>query len=101
MGSRKVKENHNREKPKKMKKNKTKQKKNTLKQSKEGDEGSPSEKKNVKCQDMEHENVFENNLTGPSEYSKGYQTERKIHISDLLPFQGSSGSKDQTKHQLE
>ena len=72
-----------------------------MKQNKEGDEGSPSEKKNVKCQDMEHENVFENNLTGPSEYSKGYQTERKIHISDLLLFQGSSGSKDQTKHQLE
>ena len=68
---------------------------------KEGDEGSPSEKKNVKCQDKEHENVFENNLTGPSEYSKGYQTKRKIHILDLLPFQGSNGSKDQTKHQLE
>ena len=82
MDSRKIKENHNREKPKKMKKNK----KNTSKQNKEGDEGSPSEKKNVKCQDKEHENVFENNLTGPSEYSKGYQTERKIHIPDLLPF---------------
>ena len=63
MGSRKIKENHNREKPKKMKKNK----KNTSKQNKEGDEGSPSEKKNVKCQDKEHENVFENNLTGPNE----------------------------------
>ena len=57
MGSRKIKENHDRQKPKKMKKN-------TSKQNKEGDEGFPSEKKNVKRQDKEHESVFENNLTG-------------------------------------
>ena len=61
-------------------------KKYISKQNKEGDEGSPSEKKNVKCQDKEPENIFENNLTGPNEYSKGYQTERKIHFPDLLPF---------------
>ena len=47
--------------------NQRKWKKNTSKQNKEGAEGSSSEKKNVKCQDKEHENVFENNLTGPNE----------------------------------
>ena len=62
MGSSKIKENHNREKPKKMKTKKQK----TSKQNKEGDQGSPGEKKNVKCQLKEHENVFENNLTGPT-----------------------------------
>ena len=97
MGSSKIKENHNQEKPKKMKKKKQK----TSKQNKEGDQGSPGEKKNVKCQLKEHENVFENNLTGPNEYSKSYQMDRKIHIPDLLPFLESNGSKDQTKHQLE
>ena len=52
----------------------------------EGDQGSPSEKKNIKCQDKVHKNVFENNLTEPNEYSKGYQTYRKIHIHDFLPL---------------
>ena len=42
MGSSKIKENHYREKPKKMKE--------TAKQSKNGDQGSPSEKENIKCQ---------------------------------------------------
>ena len=60
--------------------------KKTSKQNKEGDQGSPREKKNIKCKDKEHESVFKNNLTEPNEYSKGYQTYRKIHIPDLLPF---------------
>ena len=47
-------------------------------------QGSPSEKKNIKCHDKEHENVFIDNLTEPNEYSKGYQIYRKIHIPDLL-----------------
>ena len=42
----KIKENHNREKPKKMKE--------TAKQNKEGDQGSPSAKKNIKCQGNKH-----------------------------------------------
>ena len=58
----------------------------TSKQNKEGEQGSPSEEKNIKCSDKEHENVFENNPTEPNEYSKGYQTYRKTHIPDLLPF---------------
>ena len=41
MASSKIKENHNRKKPKKMKE--------TAKQSTKGDQGSPSEKKNTKC----------------------------------------------------
>ena len=52
-----------------------------------GDQGSPSEKTNIKFQDKqdkEHEDVFENNLAEPNEYSKGYQMHKKIHISDLL-----------------
>ena len=44
--------------------NQRKWKKNKSKQNNEGDEGSPSKKKNVKRQDKEHESVFENNLTG-------------------------------------
>ena len=99
MGSSKIKENHNREKKNENEKKNKKQK--TSKQNKERDQGSSGEKKNVKCQVKEHENVFENNLTGPNEYSKSYQMDRKIHIPDLLPFLESNGSKDQTKHQLE
>ena len=60
--------------------------KTTWKQNKEEDQASPSEKKNIKCPDKEHENIFENNLTEPNEYSKGYHRYRKIHIPDLLPF---------------
>ena len=41
LASSKIKENHNRKKPKKMKE--------TAKQSTKGDQGSPSEKKNTKC----------------------------------------------------
>ena len=55
MGSSKIKENHNREKPKKMKER--------AKQHSKGDQGSPSEKKNIKCQDKRHEQVFEDHLT--------------------------------------
>ena len=58
--------------------------KEASKENKEGDQGSPSEKKNVKSKDKEHENVFENNLTKPNEYRKSFQTYRKIHIPDLL-----------------
>ena len=58
--------------------------KRTLKQNKGGDQGSPNEKKNIICQDKEHENVFENNLTWPNEYSRGYQRYRKIHVHDFL-----------------
>ena len=60
--------------------------KKTWKQNKEEDQASPSEKKNIKYPDKEHENIFENNLTEPNEYSKGYHRYRKIHIPDLLPF---------------
>ena len=69
VGFSKIKENRNREKPKKKKK--------SSKQNKEGDQGSPSEKKNIKCQDKEHKNVFENNLTEPNEYSKGFKRTEK------------------------
>ena len=48
MGSKKIKENHNREKPKKMKE--------TAKRNKKGDQAPPSEKKNIKCQNKDHEN---------------------------------------------
>ena len=74
MGSSKIKENHNQEKTRKMKE--------TAKRHSKGDEGSPSEQKNIKCQDMEHENVFEDNRTEPNEYNKGYQIYRKIHVPD-------------------
>ena len=74
MGSSKIKENHNREKPRKMKE--------TAKRHSRGDQGSPSGKKNIKCQDKEPENVFEDHLTEPNEYSKGYHMYRKIHIPD-------------------
>ena len=49
MGSKKIKENHNREKPKKMKE--------TTKRHSKGDQGSPSEKKNIKCQGKGCENI--------------------------------------------
>ena len=65
MFSSKIKENHNRGKLKKMKE--------TAKRHSKEDEGSRSEKKNTKCQDKEHQNVFENNMTEPNEYNKGYQ----------------------------
>ena len=71
MGFSKIKENHNQEKTKKMKE--------TAKRHSKGDQGSPSEQKNIKCQDMENENIFE---VEPNEYNKGYQMYRKIHISD-------------------
>ena len=58
--------------------------KETEKRNSIGDKDSSSEKKNIKCQDKEHEKVFENNLTEPNEYSKGYQMNQKIHIPDLL-----------------
>ena len=38
-----------------------------------GDQGSPSEKKNVKCHYKGYENVFEDHLTEPNVYSRGYQ----------------------------
>ena len=76
MGSSKIKENHNRDKLKKMKE--------TVKRHSKEDQGSPSEKKNIKCQDKEHQNVFENNLTGPNEYNKRYQRHKKTHILDVL-----------------
>ena len=76
MGSSKIKENHNREKLKKMKE--------TEKRHSKRDQGAPSEKKNIKCQDKEHEKVFENNLREPNEYSKGYQMYKKIHIPEPL-----------------
>ena len=90
MGSSKIKKNHKQEEPKKIKK--------ASKQSQEGDQGSPSEKKNTKCQDKEHENVFENNLTEPNEYSKGYQTYRKVHIPDLLNISWNNLSKAKASH---
>ena len=76
MGSSKIKENRNREKPKKMKE--------TAKRNKRGDQGSPNEKMNIKCKDKEFGNVFEDNLIEPNEYSKGYQMYRNIQIPDLL-----------------
>ena len=76
MSSSKIKENHNREKPNKMKE--------TVKRQSKGDQGSPAEKKNIKCQEKEHENVFEDHLTEPHEYNKGYQMNRKIHIPHLF-----------------
>ena len=76
-------------------------KQKTSKQDKEGYQYPSTWKKSIKCQDKEHENVFENNLTEPNEYNKGYQAYKKIHIPDLLPFSGSNGSKDETRHQLE
>ena len=72
MGSKKIKENHNREKPKKIKE--------TAKRHSKGDQGSQSEKKNIKCQDKGYENVFEDHLTKPNVYSKGFQIYRKIDI---------------------
>ena len=60
MGSIKIKENHNREKPKKMKE-------------------TAKRHKNIKCQDKEYENVFKDDLTESNEYSIGYQIYRKIH----------------------
>ena len=65
MCSSKTKENHNWEKPKKMIEK--------AKRHSKGDQGSPSEKKNVKCQDKGYENVFEDHLTEPNVYSRGYQ----------------------------
>ena len=75
MGSSKNKEDHNRGKPKKMKKKISKPNKKEIKalQAK-------------RRENKEYENVFENNLTEPNEYSKGYQSQGKIHIPDLLPF---------------
>ena len=72
MGSKKIKENHNREKPKKMKE--------TTKRHSKGDQGSPSEKKNIKCQGKGCENIFEDHLTKPNEYNKGYHIYSKIHV---------------------
>ena len=48
MGSSKIKENHNREKPKKMKE-------------------TAKRHKNIKCQDEEYENVFKDDLTESNE----------------------------------
>ena len=76
MGSSKIKENHNREKLKKMKE--------TVKRHSKEDQGSPSEKKNIKCQHKEHQNFFENNLTEPNEYNKRYQMYKKTRILDVL-----------------
>ena len=76
MGSSKIKENHNREKLKKMKE--------TAKRHSKKDQVSQSEKKNIKCEDNKHQNVFENNQTEPNEDNKGYQMYKKIHILDLL-----------------
>ena len=63
---------------------KTKKMKETAKQNKKGHQASPSEKKNIKYQEKVHQNVFEDNLTEPNEYIKGYEMDRKIHIPDLL-----------------
>ena len=41
--------------------------KETAKQHSKGDQGSASEKKNIKCQDKAHENIFEDHLTEPNE----------------------------------
>ena len=79
MGSSKIKQNHNLEKPKKLKE--------TGKWHSKEDQDSPSEKKNIKYQDEEHQNVFENNLIEPNEYNKGYPMYKKTHILDVLnPF---------------
>ena len=79
VGSSKIKENHNRENLKKMNE--------TGKRHSKEDQGSPSEKKNIKCQDEEHQNVFENNPIEPNEYSKGYHMYKKTHILDVVnPF---------------
>ena len=72
MGSSKIKGNHNREKLKKMKE--------TAKRHSKEDQGSSIEKKNIKRQDKENQNVFENNLKEPNEHNKY----KKIHILDLL-----------------
>ena len=76
MGSSKIKENHNRQKLKK--------KKQAAKRHSNKDQGSPSENKNIKCQDKEDQGIFENNLTEPNECNKGYQMYKKIHILNLL-----------------
>ena len=76
MGSSKIKENHNREKLKKMKE--------TVKRQSKKDQGSPIEKKNIKWQDKEHQNVLENNLAEPNKYNKRYQMRKKTHILDVL-----------------
>ena len=47
MGFSKINENHHQEKPKKIK--------TTSKQNKEGDQGFPSQKKNIKCQIKDQE----------------------------------------------
>ena len=76
MDPRKIKENHNRDKQQKMKE--------TAKQNRKGDQRSLNDKKNIKCKDKEFENVFEDNLTEPNQYTKGYQIYRKIHITIFL-----------------
>ena len=63
MGSSKIKEDHNRGKPKKMKKKIPKPNKNEIKALQV-----------KRRENKEYENAFENNLTEPNEYSKGYQS---------------------------
>ena len=58
--------------------------KETAKRHSKEDQDSPSEKKKIKCQDKERQNVFENNLTEPNECNKGYQMYKKTHILDVL-----------------
>ena len=72
----KIKEYLNQEKTSKMKE--------IAKRHHEGDQGSASEKRKIKCSGKGHKNVFEDHLTEPNECSKGYQMYRKIHILDLL-----------------
>ena len=53
--------------------------KETRKRHSKEDQGSTSEKKSIKCQDGEHRNVSENNLTEPNEYNKGCQIYKKTY----------------------
>ena len=58
--------------------------KETTKRHSKEDQGSPSEKKNIKCQDKGHQNIFENNLTESNECYKGCQMYKKTHILDVF-----------------
>ena len=58
--------------------------KETAKRHSKEDQDSPSEKKNIKSQEKEHQNLFENNLTEPNEYNKGYQMYKETYILDVL-----------------
>ena len=76
MSSSKIKDNHNQDKLKKIKE--------TAKRHSNEDQGSSSEKKNIKCKIRNIKTFSKNNLTESNQYNKVYQMYKKIHILDLL-----------------